>query len=68
LSLEKDFIQIHSKYEVPGAAEYILKEKELDRKDRTRKIGGQTGDSNSQSGLAQISNMQQLSQYDTKNQ
>jgi hypothetical protein len=68
LSLDKDFIEIHSKYEVPGAAEYILKEKELDKKNRTRKVGGQTGDSNSQSGLAQISNAQQISQYDTKNQ
>ncbi len=31
-------------------------------------MGGQTGDSNSQSGLAQTSNAQQISQYDTKNQ
>lgn len=40
----------------------------MDKKLRTRKLGGQTGDSNTQSGLAQISNAQQIPQYDTKNQ
>jgi hypothetical protein len=44
-----------------------LKEKELEKK-RGRKVGGQSNESNTQSGLAQISNAQNHLQYDTKQQ
>lgn len=47
---------------MPGAADQYLKDKDLDKKNRTRKVGGQTGDSNTQHGLAQISNIQQMQQ------
>ena len=43
LPLDKDAIEIHSRYEVPGASQYVLKEKD-DKKTRSKKTGNsQTG-------------------------
>jgi hypothetical protein len=50
LPLEKQAIDIHSRYEIPGAAEYLLKEKD-DKKGRTKK----TGNSQTGTGMAQVS-------------
>ncbi len=52
LPLDKEAIDIHSRYEVPGASEYVAKEKD-DKKSRTKK----TGNTQSQNvtGLAQVS-------------
>lgn len=50
LPLEKEAIDIHSKYEVPGAAEYISKDK--DKKKDKNKI---TGNSQAATGMAQQS-------------
>ena len=54
LPLEKEAIDIHSKYEVPGAAEYLMREKDFDKKGRSKK----TGASNTGTGMAQISSTQ----------
>ena len=49
LPLEKEAIVIHSKYEIPGAADYISKDK--DKKKDKNKITG----ASQQTGLAQAS-------------
>lgn len=51
LSLDKQAIDIHSKFQIPGAADYIGREKDFDKKNRSKK----TGNSNTQSGMAQNS-------------
>lgn len=51
LPLDKEAIDIHSRYEVPGAAEYMLKDKDLDKKNRSKK----TGNSQTATGMAQNS-------------
>lgn len=53
LPLDKEAIDIHSRYEVPGAAEYLLKDKDLDKKNRSKKTGTNTQGANT--GLAQNS-------------
>jgi hypothetical protein len=52
LPLDKEAIDIHSRYEVPGAAEYLLKDKE-DKKNRSKKTGTNTQGANT--GMAQNS-------------
>ena len=52
LLLEKEAIDIHSKYEVPGAAEYLTRERDFDKKGRSKK----TGASNTGTGMGQVSN------------
>ena len=51
LPIDKEAIEIHEKFPVPGAAEYMLKQK--DTNTRSRKPGG--GVSSGQTGLAQNS-------------
>jgi hypothetical protein len=51
LPLDKEAIDIHSRYEVPGAAEYLLKDKDFDKKNRSKK----TGNSQTVTGMAQNS-------------
>ncbi len=51
LPLDKEAIDIHSRYEVPGAAEYLLKDKDIDKKNRSKK----TGNSQAVTGMAQNS-------------
>ncbi len=51
LPLDKEAIDIHSRYEIPGAAEYLLKDKDLDKKTRSKK----TGNSQTVTGMAQNS-------------
>lgn len=64
LPLEKQAIDIHSRYEIPGAAEYLLKDKD-DKKGRNKKTGNsqQTG-----TGMAQVStsNINKIAAPDTK--
>jgi hypothetical protein len=52
LPLDKAAIDIHSKYEVPGAAEYLLKEKGSDKTRSKRPVG--TGNQTA-TGIAQVS-------------
>jgi hypothetical protein len=51
LPLDKEAIDIHSRYEVPGAAEYVANEKD-DKKTRSKKTGNSQ---NVTGGLAQSS-------------
>ena len=51
LPLDKEAIDIHSRYEIPGAAEYLLKDKDVDKKTRSKK----TGNSQTVTGMAQNS-------------
>lgn len=51
LPLDKEAIDIHSRYEIPGAAEYLLKDKDIDKKTRSKK----TGNSQTGTGMAQNS-------------
>jgi hypothetical protein len=66
LPLDKEAIDIHSKYEIPGAAEYIAKEKD-DKKSRTKKTGNTQNQNQNVTGLAQVStaNLKKLAN-DTK--
>jgi len=50
LPLEKEAIDIHSKFEIPGAADYNLKDKDK-KKDRNKV----TGNSQNLTGMAQQS-------------
>jgi len=54
LPLEKDAIDIHSRYEVPGASEYVVKDKDGDKKTRSKKTGN-SGAQATVTGLAQNS-------------
>ena len=54
LPLEKEAIDIHSRYEVPGAADYVAKEKD-DKKNRTKKTGNNTSTNQNVTGLGQVS-------------
>lgn len=38
LSLDEKAIDIHSRYEIPGAAEYVIKEKDKTKDNRTRTV------------------------------
>jgi hypothetical protein len=52
LSLDKESIEIHSKFPVPGAIEYYIRERDREKNARSKKLGlgvGPTG------GLGQIS-------------
>ena len=64
LPLQKQAIDIHSRYEIPGAAEYVVKDKD-DKKTRSKKTGNsqQTG-----GGMGQVStsNINRMAS-DTKN-
>ena len=55
LPLQKKAIDIHSKYEIPGAAEYVVKDKD-DKKTRSKKTGNsqQTGQQTG-GGMGQVS-------------
>lgn len=52
LPLDKEAIDIHSRYEVPGAAEYLAKEKD-EKKSRSKKTGNTL--SVNATGMAQVS-------------
>ena len=54
LPLEKEAIDIHSRYEVPGAADYLAKEND-DKKNRTKKTGNNTTTNQNVTGLGQVS-------------
>lgn len=62
LPLDKQAVDIHSRYEVPGAAEYLLKDKDLDKKTRSKK----TGNSQTATGMAQVSTANLNKQTETK--
>jgi hypothetical protein len=62
--LDKEAIDIHSRYEVPGAADYIAKEKD-DKKNRTKKTGNTTNQNVTALGQVSTANQNKLAN-DTK--
>jgi hypothetical protein len=59
LPLQKQAIDIHSRYEVPGAAEYIARNKD-GKNNRTKKTGNsQTGTGMAQQSTRNINSMAQ---------